>query len=179
MVLYIHTSLRWYTCIFLKFKQLLNLRAKESVPSFSYIHLRNNIGNKKGKKKNPRSKSNCKEHFFIYFMWMGYFYPHHNVGCFYVNSEEFEYIIINLYFLLQQSVTVNFNSVTVYYNFIIEQNEIMKRKISFYAKVMVTERTVTVTIRTIAFLFLVPVISRKWHLTDNSSTNDEMLDKVQ
>lgn len=84
-------------------------------------------------------------------------------GLFYVNSEEFEYIILNLYFLflVQQSVTVNFNSVTVYYNFIIEQNEIMKRKISFYAKVMVTKRTVTVTIRTIAFLILVPVISRK------------------
>lgn len=73
----------------------------------------------------------------------------------------FEYIIINLYFLLQQSVTVNFNSVTAYYNFIIEQNEIMKRKISFYAKVMATEWTVTVTTRTIAFLFLVLVISRK------------------
>lgn len=55
----------------------------------------------------------------------------------------------------------------------------MKRKISFYAKVMVTERTVTVTTRTIAFLFLVPVISRKWHLTDDSSANDEMFDKVQ
>lgn len=82
-------------------------------------------------------------------------------GLFYVNSEEFKYIIINLYFLLQQSVTVNFKSVTVYYNFIIEQNKLIKRKISFYAKVMVTERTVTVTIRTIAFLFLVPVISRK------------------
>lgn len=107
-------------------------------------------------------------------MWMGYFYPHHKVDCFYVNSEEFEYIIINLFFLLQQSVTVNFNSVIVYYNFIIEQNEIMKIKISFYAKVMVT-----VTTRTIAFLFLVPVISRKWHLTDDSSANDEMFDKVQ
>lgn len=34
----------------------------------------------------------------------------------------------------------------------------MKRKISFYAKVMVTERTVNVSIiRTIAFLFLVRV----------------------
>lgn len=107
-------------------------------------------------------------------MWMGYFYPHHKVECFYVNSEEFEYIIINLLFLLQQSVTVNFNSVIVYYNFIIEQNEIMKIKISFYAKVMVI-----VTTRTIAFLFLVPVISRKWHLTDDSSANDEMFDKVQ
>lgn len=83
------------------------------------------------------------------------------MDCFYVNSEEFEYIIINLFFLLQQSVTVNFNSVTVYNNFIIDQNKIMKRKISFYAKVMVTKRTVTVTTRTIAFLFLVPVISRK------------------
>lgn len=83
------------------------------------------------------------------------------MDCFYLNSEEFEYIIINLFFLLQQSVTVNFNSVTVYYNFIIEQNEIMKIKIRFYAKVMVTERTVTVSTRTIAFLFLVPVISRK------------------
>lgn len=83
------------------------------------------------------------------------------MDCFYVNSEEFEYIIINLFFLFQQSVTVNFNSVTVYNNFIIEQNEIMKRKISFYAKVMVTKRTVTVTTRTIAFLFLVSVISRK------------------
>lgn len=83
------------------------------------------------------------------------------MGCFYVDLEEFEYIIINLCFLLQQSVTVNFNSVTVYYNLIIKQNEIMKRKISFYAKVMVTERKVTVTIRTIAFLFLVPVMSRK------------------
>lgn len=47
------------------------------------------------------------------------------MGCFYVNSEEFQYIIINLYFLLQQSVTVNVDSVTVYYNFVIEQNEIM------------------------------------------------------
>lgn len=147
-------------CIFIKFKQLLNLRAKESVSSFSYIHLRNNIGNKKGKKKihgvNPIAKN-----IFHLFYVNGLFLSPPQSGLFYVNSEEFKYIIINLYFLLQQSVTVNFNSVTVYNSFIIEQNEIMKRKISFYAKVMVTERTVTVTIRTIAFLFLVPVISRK------------------
>lgn len=55
-------------------------------------------------------------------------------GLFYVNSEEFKYIIINLYFLLQKTVTVNFNSVTVYYNFIIEQNEIMKERLVFMQK---------------------------------------------
>lgn len=72
--------------------------------------------------------------FFHWFYVNGLFLSPPQSGLFYVNSEEFKYIIIDLYFLLQQSVTVKFNSVTVYYKFIIEQNEIMKRGLVFMQK---------------------------------------------
>lgn len=54
----------------------------------------------------------------------------------------------------------------------------MKRKISFYVKVMVIERMVIVIIRIIVFLFFVLVIFRKWYFIDDSLVNDEMFDKV-